>query len=278
MLFLNFKKLNQLLIKQYNKLTPMNEVNLHRNLIGVFTCILAFSLLIYIVIIYPLDGDKASSLASIFGFSATLFAPIAALFLLDNWKDQAKYSEQINCLTAIHKNLHDIRNNIINIREQDNFFYFHKLVRQLVNNNKEHINVEKLRIKFEDYYFKEIEKSIREIMFYNSQLAFITNDPDFNLFGIESHHLERKIKGLNYSFVYFQKLVPNIDFSLLQDRDFNSELKQIIQKAAYCNNQFKNLDGIEYLKFINEKDHTKDLFDTLDKMLNLVLEYRKTLN
>lgn len=278
MLFLNLKKLNELLIKQYNKLTPMNEVSLHRNLIGVFTCILAFSLLIYIVIIYPLDGDKASSLASTFGFSATLFAPIAALFLLDNWKDQAKYNEQINCLTAIHKSLHDIRNNIINIREQDNFFYFHKLVRQLVDNNKEYINIEKLRIKFEDYFFKEIEKSIREIMFYNSQLAFITNDPDFNLFGIESHHLERKIKGLNYSFVYFQKLLPNIDFSLLQDRDFNNELKQIIQKAAYCNNQFKNLDGIEYLKFINEKDHTKDLFDTLDKMLNLVREYRKTLN
>lgn len=265
-------------IKYLGKLKPLREVNLARNLISSFICILLFSLLIYIIVIYPLEGDKASSLASMFGFAATLFAPIAALFLLDNWKVQAKYNEQINCLTAIHKNLHDIRNNIINIREQDNYFYFHKLVRQLVHNDREQINFEKLRITFEDYFFKEIERSIRDITFYNSQLALIINNPDFNLFGIEFHYLDRKIKGLKYSFIYFQKLVPNIDFSLLQERDFNSELKMIIQKAAYCNNQFKDIEGIEYFKFINERDHTKDLFNSLDKMLNSVCEYRKTLN
>ncbi|MBU3169587.1 hypothetical protein [Acinetobacter baumannii] len=68
---------------------------------GIFTCILSFSLLIYILIIYPLDGDKASSLASMFGFAATLFAPIAALFVLDNWKIQKKYEMEKEIIVKI---------------------------------------------------------------------------------------------------------------------------------------------------------------------------------
>lgn len=271
------KKYYNILVS-YIKLISMRKVSLNRKLIGVFTCILVFSLLIYIVAIYPLNGDKASSLASMFGFAATLFAPVAALFLLDNWKEQVKYNEQINCLTAIHRNLHNIRNNIIDIREQDNYFYFHKLVRHLSTSKKENLNIENLKIQFDDYYFKEIDKYVREIMFYNSQLALITNNPEFNLFGIELHHLQNKIKGLNHGFIYFNKIVPNIDFSRLQDSDFDNEFKIIIQKAAYCNYQFKQIEGIEFLKTIEEKNYTKKLFNTLDKLLIAVQEYRRTLN
>lgn len=79
--------------------------------------------LFYSLVVLPVtEAEKVNAIIGLFGWSATIYAPIAAYILLDNWKDQAKYNEQINCLTAIHKNLHDIRNNIINIREQDNFF------------------------------------------------------------------------------------------------------------------------------------------------------------
>lgn len=92
-------------LKKYiGKLTPIKDASLTRNLVGAFICILSFSLLTYILIIYPLEGDKASSLASMFGFAATLFAPIAALFLLDNWKIQKKYEmEKELIIKAIDK-------------------------------------------------------------------------------------------------------------------------------------------------------------------------------
>lgn len=90
-------------------MTPLQETSLGRLLIGVFVCILSYSLLIYIFIIYPLEGDKASSLASMFGFSAMLFAPVAAYFLIDDWKNPLNFSIENDYKREILKKIRLIR-------------------------------------------------------------------------------------------------------------------------------------------------------------------------
>lgn len=88
-------------LSQKLKLTPISDVSLVRNLFNSFVCILAYSILFYIILIYPLDGDKASSLASMFSFAATLYAPVGAFFLIDNWKSQTKYNEKLKILSDL---------------------------------------------------------------------------------------------------------------------------------------------------------------------------------
>lgn len=92
-----------------------SKINLAIKMIATFILVLVISLLIYKLFIYPLNGDKASSLASMFGFAATLFTPIAAFFLLDSWKEQKRFELKKEYVALI---LHDLRNlysNLINM-------------------------------------------------------------------------------------------------------------------------------------------------------------------
>lgn len=75
------------------------KINLVIKMITTFIFVLVISLLIYKFFIYPLSGDKASSLASMFGFAATLFAPIAAFLLINNWKEQLKHEKGLESLS-----------------------------------------------------------------------------------------------------------------------------------------------------------------------------------
>lgn len=136
-------------IKFLGKLKPISEVNLARNLISSFICILSFSLLIYILVIYPLDGDKASSLASMFGFAATLFAPIAAFILINNWKEQIKHEKALECLSGVFNEISQ----------------FHFTIYYLKNGNKpEEIkrNFNSMNLEEFTIYSKEVLKEFEE--------------------------------------------------------------------------------------------------------------------
>jgi len=122
-------KLNNHFLKIKKRLSPTCVVSLISKLIGSFALILASSLLVYIFIIYPVEGDKASSLASMFGFAATLFAPIAALFLLDNWKEQTKYNALLGYIADIISEKSHLVEQLNEIRsDKDIFIYLDNLI------------------------------------------------------------------------------------------------------------------------------------------------------
>ncbi|MBN6535080.1 hypothetical protein JZM39_04735 [Acinetobacter pittii] len=179
-------------LKKIFKLTPISEVSLHRNLIGTFTCILAFSLLIYILIIYPLDGDKASSLASMFSFSATLFAPIAALFLLDSWKAQAIYNEKkehadtiLEVLSILKYSLIEKIDTINGLKKVKEFAVINNLYYGY-NNNDDYITSELFKKSIHIQYFKD--NSLHNI---NDPLSFYSD--------LERHH--------SYISMYFSQIL-----------------------------------------------------------------------
>lgn len=193
MSFIKSKKISKLAKMQYRKLTPIHEVSLARNLAGTFTCILAFSLLIYILLIDPLDGDKASSLASMFGFSATLFAPIAALFLLDSWKAQAIYNEKkehadtiLGVLSILKYSLVEKVDTINGLKKVNEFAVINNLYYEYKNDN-------------DDYITSELFKKSIHIQFFQDTSLNDINDPLSFYADLERHH--------SYISMYFSQIL-----------------------------------------------------------------------
>ncbi|WP_212386674.1 hypothetical protein [Acinetobacter junii] len=72
-----------------------------------YLTLLAICFLFYALIISPVKNiDKVSSIIGLLGWSATIFAPIAAYFLVDSWKHQKSYELKKEYIMYI---LQDIR-------------------------------------------------------------------------------------------------------------------------------------------------------------------------
>lgn len=72
-----------------------------------YLTLLAICFLFYALIISPVRNiDKVSSIIGLLGWSATIFAPIAAYFLVDSWKHQKSYELKKEYIMYI---LQDIR-------------------------------------------------------------------------------------------------------------------------------------------------------------------------
>lgn len=58
--------------------------------------ILALCFLLYSLVVLPINGaEKVNAIIGLLGWSATIFAPLAAYFLLDSWKDQERFKRTI---------------------------------------------------------------------------------------------------------------------------------------------------------------------------------------
>ncbi len=208
------------------KLTPIREVSLHRNLIGAFTCILAFSLLIYIVIIYPLDGDKASSLASMFGFAATLFAPIAALFLLDNWKIQKKYEMEKEIIIKV------IDKTTLIDRDLKKFCTYHFAIEKIQNEIVALHNYKEFNVSKRQDQLLELAADIKLISLITKDEVIISL---YNQFEGQVLHLDKLNKNFYLSLYppYYKKI----------DRPFREQT--ILEKGPYKSDEEKESLALE---------------------------------
>ncbi|MDC4459925.1 hypothetical protein R4462_04470 [Acinetobacter baumannii] len=90
-------------------------------LVITYIFLLAICFIIYALIVLPVTGaEKVNAIIGLMGWSATIFAPIAAFYLIDNWKDQAKYNEQLTTLTSMINETLFLVKNIIDIRTNQN--------------------------------------------------------------------------------------------------------------------------------------------------------------
>ncbi|EXF56219.1 hypothetical protein J502_2646 [Acinetobacter sp. 1294596] len=77
-----------------------NKISLIAALVITYLVLLMIGFLIYTLIITPVQGaDITNAIVGILGWTATLYAPVAALFLLNNWKEQVKHDKALDCLT-----------------------------------------------------------------------------------------------------------------------------------------------------------------------------------
>ncbi|MGA9698633.1 MULTISPECIES: hypothetical protein [Acinetobacter] len=62
-----------------------------KDLIISYLAIIFIMLIITYFLIYPLAVDKGTAIATMFGWSAGLFAPLSAFVLLNAWKEQNNF-------------------------------------------------------------------------------------------------------------------------------------------------------------------------------------------
>lgn len=89
------------------------KVDLIAKLFITYIFILALCFLLYSLVVIPTDGaEKVNAIIGLLGWSATLFAPVAAYFLLDSWKDQEKFKRTIDLydfgIESINKSIHNL--------------------------------------------------------------------------------------------------------------------------------------------------------------------------
>lgn len=83
------------------------KIDLIAKLFITYIFILALCFLVYSLVVLPTNGaEKVNAIIGLLGWSATIFAPIAAIFLLDNWKDQKAYELRKEYISFL---LHDLR-------------------------------------------------------------------------------------------------------------------------------------------------------------------------
>lgn len=232
----------------FRKLTPISNVSLIRNLFGSFLCIFSYSILIYIIFIFPLDGDKASSLASMFGFSATLFAPVGAWFLVVNWKEQTKYNEQLAILASMKTNLAKLENMLKEIQSNiQNLNFFEKLLSELQNQGNlfegredkvsewnlgdfSYPDFHKIYETIEDLTTKKYLLELYSCNFNNNFFKSVNSLDNF-------YSLKSYVNGLEKCFYYFKNEVNNEYITAIR-----SEVKkrEILEDACFCSPLFFN--------------------------------------
>lgn len=93
------------------------KINLIGKLSITYAFLLSLCFLFYALIVLPETGAEiVNAKVGLLGWSATIFAPIAAYFLLDSWKEQRKYELEYEYLSNILKNLKPIYEELIIIR------------------------------------------------------------------------------------------------------------------------------------------------------------------
>ncbi|MDC4739982.1 hypothetical protein NQ810_18935, partial [Acinetobacter baumannii] len=81
----------------------VKKIDLIAKLIITYIVILAFCFLLYALVVLPTTGaEKVNAIIGLLGWSATLFAPVAAFILINNWKEQIKHEKALECLTGIY--------------------------------------------------------------------------------------------------------------------------------------------------------------------------------
>lgn len=94
-----------------------NKIELIVKLIILYIFLLAVCILLYDLVVMPTnEAENVNAIIGLLGWSATIYAPIAAFFLLDSWKSQRKYELEYEYISNILINIKPIFEELTIIR------------------------------------------------------------------------------------------------------------------------------------------------------------------
>lgn len=158
------------------------QKKLLENLVSTFLILLSSCLFIALLIILKFQESCPEVIIGMLGVCATLYAPIAAFFFYDSWKEQTKYSKKLDFLLEIRQELRLTSEQIFRLR---NFICFDY---QIIISYDEKI-IESQNNKYIEN-IKEIDLKIKNIKDLFIDIYFITNIPEETQYTIH--------KNLNY--------------------------------------------------------------------------------
>lgn len=129
----------------------VEQFNLAIKLIITYLTLLTICYIFYALIVLPVsEADKINAIIGLLGWSATLFAPVAAFILINNWKEQVKHEKALECLTGLYNEISQLHFTI---------FYLKK------NNKPDEIKIQFNSMNLEEFinYSKDVIKEFEEI-------------------------------------------------------------------------------------------------------------------
>ena len=262
----------------YKKLKPISitKRTLGINLLSTYICILSWSFVFYIFLVYPLDGDKASSLASMFGYSAMMYAPIAAYFLIDNWKDQTKYNEQLKILATMINETNDLQNNINSLRSNTDLTAYIILTDNYLKDNKT-IQEKALFLKEQEKQFPRHKETKLPINRNNINTQFLQLKLYSNNKG-DYEYLEKSIKIIELDIKNFEayvELTYQNEETITRIISNESEYQNWLERSCSISSIFS---FILKEKNIEIKNDFNSFESDLKKLKNEIMYYRETLD
>lgn len=92
----------------------VEQFNLAIKLIITYLTLLTICHIFYALIVLPVsEADKINAIIGLLGWSATIFAPIAAFILINSWKDQITHENALNCLNNAASTIKTMHTQII---------------------------------------------------------------------------------------------------------------------------------------------------------------------
>ena len=152
-----------------------------------------FGCVVVIMIIVNIPGTKeidGALIANVLTGGVTLFAPIAAYYLLTDWKEQLKYSKKVDFILDIRKEIRDLNNEIFMLR---NYFPLD------IENPNHYLNLESANEEYQNSMSRFI-KHLNEIEDLFEDLNFLLNTKDSNRNKIKKQlNVLRSFEGLSRS-------------------------------------------------------------------------------
>ncbi|WP_336933172.1 hypothetical protein [Acinetobacter bereziniae] len=233
-------------------------------LIITYVIMLGICFLLYSYVVIPTNGaEKINAITGLLGWSATIFAPIAAYFFLNSWKEQTQYNSALEKIEAMIEQLSILVTQLDEIRNKQNVFLF--LNNYLNNKNRFEELCKSSSNRFDFPSFVDAYRTLENIRVINLKILLVdaeinthifeSNDDDFDSFS----KLESCIKGLEASFVKL-KLNKNIAVELNDSKDL-----------LYCSFYISSLFYKSYISTVNPSIENKYL-DQLNQAIEACFE------
>lgn len=213
------------------------KVDLIGKLFISYVLILAICFLLYSLVVLPTnEAEKVNAIIGLLGWSATIFTPIAALFLLNQWKNQTHYNARLELLSLMYAELNQLTLKIIEYRENNPLAIF-----LISNYEHQKINSPLPNDVCCDYPdFSEIRKCLENMRALALRINIYDENLSANIFTSRGHlnsftRLEKHLEGLD-ACSYISKHKP---LNSEEAQDPNIALKKYHQ-AFYCCSKFYN--------------------------------------
>jgi hypothetical protein len=258
----------------------MNKrIELIAKLIITYAFLLALCFLLYGLVVLPVNGaEKVNAIIGLLGWSATIYAPIAAFFLLDNWKDQKAYELKKEYISLV---LHDLRpifskiliisTNTSNIEKVEKFLVINK---GYLDYNALALGNDVTNLFANIKVFSKIDN--------NSNILELYNDFEMHIFFIDFLYKTVIKRYKNYYDEFTSRRNPSQDFDIdifrgYLDSEKNSLMNHILHLKTYIESKQKYMKKTDAGNTVNELEYTlseliESTLDIHDKIQKILLD------
>lgn len=243
------------------------KLSLIAKLLIAYILLLDFAFLIFALTAVP-STDVASITASLLGWTATLFAPIAAFIFYDSWKDQNLHNKLQDIVVTTHSSITNLRKNIIRLKMNKKFIKIEEYLSLDEDSFSKKIN--DLREEYTDK-INHLRNEYDQTQSQLSLLEFYSGTEIKNKFKYVTDHQYRLIERLEAAYKEYTEFYIDYKSKSIPYKENESYKICKCQVSIVKNSKFKAGNGLDELLGSFEdlkisQDKTNEALNELKKL------------